>query len=105
MFFHNCKEVAYATLPQYEGRWRKPQIFAQVAQVERRTQSSFDAPGMARAVRGAATCWVSFMVKLLRAYGGCLGANRRRRTWQAAISLGEPQAGFDPRISEWGNPY
>ena len=22
-------------------------------------------------------CWVSFMVKLLRAYGGCLGANRR----------------------------
>src|SRR4029077_11051319 len=23
------------------------------------------------------TCWVSFMVKLLRAYGGCLGANRR----------------------------
>ena len=24
-----------------------------------------------------ATCWVSFMVKLLRAYGGCLGANRR----------------------------
>jgi hypothetical protein len=51
-----------------------------------------------------ATCWVSFMVKLLRAYGGCLGANRRRRTWQAAISLGEPQAGFDPGISEWGNP-
>jgi hypothetical protein len=48
--------------------------------------------------------WVSFMVKLLRAYGGCLGANRRGRTWQAAISLGEPQAGFDPGISEWGNP-
>jgi hypothetical protein len=23
------------------------------------------------------TLWVSFMVKLLRAYGGCLGANRR----------------------------
>ncbi len=22
--------------------------------------------------------------------------------WQAAISLGEPQAGFDPGISEWG---
>jgi len=44
------------------------------------------------------------MIKLLRAYSGCLGARRRRRTWQAAISLGEPQAGFDPRISEWGNP-
>ena len=50
------------------------------------------------------TDWVSFMIKLLRAYSGCLGARRRRRTWQAAISLGEPQAGFDPRISEWGNP-
>src|SRR5271155_1699291 len=50
------------------------------------------------------TDWVSFMIKLLRAYGGCLGARRRRRTWQAAISLGEPQAGFDPGISEWGNP-
>jgi len=44
------------------------------------------------------------MVKLLRAYGGCLGANRRRRTWQAAKSFGEPQAGFDPEMSEWGNP-
>ena len=43
-------------------------------------------------------------VKLLRAYGGCLGASRRRRTWPAAISLGEPLAGFDPGISEWGNP-
>ena len=31
-----------------------------------------------------------FMVKLLRAYGGCLGARRRRKTWQAAISFGEP---------------
>jgi len=39
------------------------------------------------------------MVKLLRAYGGCLGANRRRRTWQAAKSLGEPQTGFDPGMS------
>jgi hypothetical protein len=45
-----------------------------------------------------------FMVKLLRVDGGCLGAERRRKTWQAAISLGEPQAGADPGISEWGNP-
>ena len=44
------------------------------------------------------------MVKLLRAYGGCLGIRRRGRTWPAAISLGEPLAGFDPGISEWGNP-
>ena len=51
-----------------------------------------------------ATRWVSFMVKLLRAYGGCLGASRRRRTWQAAKSLGESQADVDPRMSEWGNP-
>src|SRR5438552_16649268 len=52
----------------------------------------------------AAVGRVNFMVKLLRAHGGCLGRSRRRRTWQAAISLGEPQAGFDPGISEWGNP-
>ena len=44
------------------------------------------------------------MVKLLRAHGGCLGRNRRRRTWQAAISFGEPHTGVDPEISEWGNP-
>jgi hypothetical protein len=44
------------------------------------------------------------MVKLLRVDGGCLGAERRRRTWQAAISFGERQARFDPEISEWGNP-
>ena len=45
-----------------------------------------------------------FVVKLLRANGGCLGAGKRRRTWQAAISLGEVQTTFDPGISEWGNP-
>ena len=44
------------------------------------------------------------MVKLLRAYGGCLGARRRRRTWIPAISLGELELSFDPGISEWGNP-
>ena len=49
-------------------------------------------------------CGNENLVKLLRAYGECLGANSRRRTWQAAISLGEPQAGFDPGMSEWGNP-
>ena len=27
----------------------------------------------------------------------------RRRTWQAAISWGEPHAGFEPQISEWEN--
>jgi hypothetical protein len=28
--------------------------------------------------------------KLQRAYGGCLGTQKRRRTWLTAISLGEP---------------
>ena len=42
--------------------------------------------------------------KRIRANGGCLGFWRRRRTWQAARSHGEPQAGFDPWMSEWGNP-
>jgi hypothetical protein len=44
------------------------------------------------------------MVKLLRADGGCLGIERRRRTWKAAIIFGEPLTGFDPEDSEWGNP-
>ena len=35
-------------------------------------------------------------IKLLRAQGGCPGTIRRRRTWQAAKSYGEPQAGVDP---------
>src|SRR3954451_6383601 len=30
-----------------------------------------------------------FVAKLLRAHGGCLGTRSRRRTWEAAISLGE----------------
>lgn len=41
--------------------------------------------------------------KKRRAYGECLGANRRRRTQQAAKSLGELQASEDPGVSEWGN--
>jgi hypothetical protein len=44
------------------------------------------------------------MVKLLRAHGGCLGVERRRRAWLAAKSSGKPQAGVDPEIPEWGNP-
>ena len=35
-------------------------------------------------------------IKLQRAQGGCPGTIRRRRTWQAAKSYGEPQAGIDP---------
>jgi hypothetical protein len=43
-------------------------------------------------------------IKIVRAYGGCLGTGSRRRTWQAAISRVELQAGYEARISEWGNP-
>ena len=45
-----------------------------------------------------------FLEKLLRAYGGCLGTKRRRRTWLPAISVGKVEATFNPAISEWGNP-
>ena len=45
-----------------------------------------------------------FLAKRIRARDGCLGIMRRRRTRQAAIGRGEPSEGFDPRISEWGNP-
>ena len=44
------------------------------------------------------------LVKRISAHGGCLGTDRRRRTWQAAISPGELQASRDPGVSEWGNP-
>ena len=44
------------------------------------------------------------LVKRISAQGGCLGTSRRRRTWQAAKSLGELQASKDPGVSEWGNP-
>ncbi len=44
------------------------------------------------------------LVKRASAQGGCLGTDRRRRTWQAAKSFGELQASVDPEISEWGNP-
>jgi hypothetical protein len=47
---------------------------------------------------------VNSMVKLLRAHGGCLGRDRRRRTWTAAISSGKPLQALYPEISEWGNP-
>ena len=39
-----------------------------------------------------------------RVSSGCLGAQRRRKTWYAAISSGEVRTTFDPEISEWGNP-
>jgi hypothetical protein len=43
-------------------------------------------------------------VKQKQADGGCLGDKSRRRTWHTAKSVGEPCAGFEPTISEWGNP-
>ena len=42
--------------------------------------------------------------KLLRAHGGCLGTERRRRTQQPAKRHGEQEACLDPWMSEWGNP-
>ena len=46
--------------------------------------------------------WIKSSAK--RAFGECLGSKRRWRTWYSAISVGEPRIGFDPAISEWGNP-
>lgn len=45
-----------------------------------------------------------FLVKLVRAAGGCLGINRRRRTRIPAKSSGELEKSIDPEESEWGNP-
>ena len=43
-------------------------------------------------------------VKLVRAAGGCLGIERRRRTYIPTKSSGELERSIDPEISEWGNP-
>ena len=45
-----------------------------------------------------------YMVKRISVYGGCLGGQRRRRTWQPAKRAGELATSIDPVISEWGNP-
>jgi hypothetical protein len=42
--------------------------------------------------------------KLVRVRGGCLGTKSRRKTWLAAISVGELLTSDDPAISEWSNP-
>ncbi len=44
------------------------------------------------------------VVKLIRADGGYLGTQRRRRTWRPTKHFGELEASIDPKISEWGNP-
>ena len=36
---------------------------------------------------------IMFVVKFLRAHGGCLGIGSRRRTWESAISLVESITG------------
>ena len=42
--------------------------------------------------------------KLIRVRGGCLGTKSRRKTWLAAISVGELLTSDDPAVSEWSNP-
>ncbi len=44
------------------------------------------------------------VVKQIRADGGYLGTQRRRRTWRPTKSSGELAASTEPEISEWGNP-
>src|SRR5574344_1935523 len=45
-----------------------------------------------------------FLAKRIRAHAGCLGIGRLWRTRKTATSFGEPSTGFDPEVSEWGNP-
>jgi len=44
------------------------------------------------------------VVKRIRANGGYLGTQRRRRTWLPTKCSGELEANIEPEISEWGNP-
>ena len=61
-------------------------------------------PGLRRErfLRARIQKWSS--AKRIRAHDGCLGIRRRRRTRKTATILGEPSTGFDPGVSEWGNP-
>ena len=61
-------------------------------------------PGIERIPEREHQNLIILVVKLHRAHEGCLGISRRRRTWQAAISLGELHTSFNPGISEWSNP-
>ena len=45
------------------------------------------------------------MIKLIRAVGGCLGIDRRRRTRKPAISFGELEKSFDPEIPNGGTQW
>ena len=45
-----------------------------------------------------------YNVKIIRAFGGCLGVKGRRKARYTAKSLGESCAGEDPGVPEWGNP-
>ena len=45
-----------------------------------------------------------YMIKRISVYGGCLGSQRRRRTWQPAKSAEELATSIDSAMSEWGNP-
>jgi hypothetical protein len=53
-------------------RYMEPQTVRTFSEVERRALSN-----QRESSSKAKTDWVSFMIKLLRAYGGCLGARRR----------------------------
>jgi hypothetical protein len=46
------------------------------------------------AARRTAPPAITITVKIVRAYGGCLGTRSRRRAWTAAISRGEPLNGL-----------
>ena len=91
------------------GEAGKPEGGKAEAEEVKRNNWSQDRDCIARAPRtcsrkSRAPHAVSTKIKLQRAQGGCPGTIRRRRTWQAAKSNGERQAGIDPLISEWGNP-
>src|ERR1700730_12024722 len=51
--------------------------FCSRERIVERKKGELSARNSAKKQVAAATCRVSFMVKLLRAYGGCLGARRR----------------------------
>ena len=46
----------------------------------------------------------NYLLKLRRAYGECLGANERWRTWQTAIIFGEPSSRLWPGGFRMGQP-
>lgn len=77
-FFNRCRGASY--LPDAGKYIRRVIIY--LAEINRPTCKQ-------RGLYAGLSLMVWILKREVRAFGGCLGMYRRRRTWHAAISVGE----------------